>query len=418
MKVFHFTNYYPNLHSIWGGAERACQQTVTLLKNKNVTNYIATLSHKQASQSNFFIIPTLEHFLPLLLKDICKNFKLLIFPFDFIAFISSFIFFKKIKPDIIHLHNFNLMSFAPLVAAKFLKIPTVLSIYDYWYFCPQEMLMKKDGTICHEFQGFRCLSCYEPGRFALIKKFSLFFRKHIFNFFLSFVDQFIVLSNASRKILLSYGIKDSKITILKQPVEVNLKKVDFSKIEEGLILFVGWKVKRKGLHLLLHAFKLIAKEMENVKLIAIGKNIDKEHLKSVNDYINNNGLSDKVKMFDKISQEELDSYWEKANVFVVPEQWENMSPLVVLEAMANGRAIVASNLGGIPEFIENGKTGFLAEYNNPRDFADKIVKLLKDISLVEKIGKAANEKIRDFCEPETFVNDQIKLYERIVNNAK
>jgi len=414
MKICHFTNYWPELHDIWGGAERACQRTVDQLSARGIINEVFTLPAGKKPPSGVNFISTFEDILPGWLKRICRNFKLLIYPFDPHVYFSCLRFLRQIKPDVVHLHNANILSFAVLAAAKTLRIPVVQSIYDYWFFCPQEMLMKKDGGICQEYQGACCADCYEFGRFGFIKKLLIKFRKSIFDHFLRQIDSFLVLSESSKIILIDYGIKNEKIEVIRQPVNVEAKQVDYSQMQKGLILFVGWKTRRKGLHILLQALK----QLPEAKLVAIGKEIDADYLKMIKDYIADNGLGNKVDMLTRVSQEELENYWRKANVVVVPEQWENMSPLVLLEAMSFGRAIVASWVGGLPEFIEDGKSGLLAQYNDPADFAAKISRILKEPALAENLGRKAQEQIASLGNVDRFVGQQVKLYEKVILNAQ
>jgi glycosyltransferase involved in cell wall biosynthesis len=70
--------------------------------------------------------------------------------------------------------------------------------------------------------------------------------------------------------------------------------------------------------------------------------------------------------------------------------------IVLLEAMACGKPVVASNVGGIPFVVEEGKTGLLFESGNVEDLADKIVTILKDEELREKMGEAGRERAKEF----------------------
>lgn len=418
MKIAHFTNYWPDLHGIWGGAERACQRTVEVLNEAGIENHVFTLPAPKKVFNNICFIPVVEDFLPKIFGSIYAHFKLFVFPFDFVSFIFSFRALKGIRPQIVHLHNFNYLSFSVVLAAKILKIPVVLSIYDYWYFCPQEMLMKKNGEICRDFQGGHCKSCYEFGRFSMIKRLLLPLRKPIFDFFLKKINHFIVLSDASANILKQYGLPAEKIEIIRQPISLKIKKADKTEISPGQLLFVGWKEKRKGLHILLPALKVILQKYPNTKLIAIGKDMDHEYVKEIKKYIIENDLSKNVDLLQRISQEELNHFWLTSNIVLIPEQWENMSPLLLLEAMAWGKAVVAGRIGGIPEFIDENENGLLAEYNNPGDFAKKILFLLENPSFAIELGRKAQEKIGFLSNEKEFLSKQLSFYEKVMKNAK
>ncbi len=417
-KIAHFTNYWPELHNIWGGAERACQRTVEVLNEAGIENHVFTLSASKKSPNNIHFIPVVENFLPKDLGSFYAHFKLFVFPFDMLSFLSSFRWLQKTKPQIVHLHNFNYLSFSVLAAARILKIPAILSIYDYWYFCPQEMLMKKDGSICKDFQGKNCKNCYEFGRFNLLKRLLLPLRKPIFDFFLKKIDRFIALSGSSKMILEKYGLKPEKIEIIRQPISLKIKNTDKTGILPGQLLFVGWKEKRKGLHILLPALKMVLQKYPSAKLIAVGKDMDHGYVEEIKKYIVENNLSRNVELLQRISQDELDRFWLASDIVLIPEQWENMSPLLLLEAMAWGKAVIASRIGGIPEFIDEEENGLLAEYNSPDDFARKILSLLGKPSMAEDLGRKAQEKISFLSNEKEFLSKQLSLYKKVMRDAK
>ena len=76
---------------------------------------------------------------------------------------------------------------------------------------------------------------------------------------------------------------------------------------------------------------------------------------------------------DRLIKENL---FRLGDIFVTASKSENQ-PLSIMEAMAFGKPVVASRIGGIPDFVIDGKTGFLADHKNPKDFADKISRILK-----------------------------------------
>ena len=68
--------------------------------------------------------------------------------------------------------------------------------------------------------------------------------------------------------------------------------------------------------------------------------------------------------------------FKKSLAVIAPEQWQNMSPVIVAEGLREGKIVIASRIGGIPDIIEDEVSGLLANYDSPLDFAEKIIKLL------------------------------------------
>jgi len=383
MQVCHITDYLPNYHSKVGGAEYACWYLLKLLHKQGVVNYvIAAKPIREPNEDffNFFAIPTSENIIGYKL-----SFWKRIFYFDFISYFYAKKKFKEIKPNLIHFHNFSRLSPSLILAAKKLKIPIVFSIYDYWFFCPDKILVKKAS----------------------------FWRKLIFNFYLKRIDIFIVLSESSKNILVSFGIPKNKIRTVHLIVpQKHLEEI--KNFEKNSILFAGWVNPHKGLHILIQAFPEIIKKFPQTKLYVLGLAEDEYYRKQIQEYIDKNNLNFYIYWKGRLNGKEFNDYFQKSHILVVPEQWHNMSPVILAEAMAVGKLIVASKIGGIPEFIIDNKTGFLVKYDSPRDFAQKIISVFeKTDQELFQIRKLAQQKYIEFFSPEKNAEKIIKLYQSI-----
>lgn len=337
-----------------------------------------------------------------------------IFQFDPISYFFSKNYLSRIMPDVVHFGNFQFLTFGALLAAHQLKIPAVVSIYDYWYFCPMTTLLDYDGITCRRFHGKWCIHCL-PDKFHFIQKFFLSLRKKVFDFFLEKADKFIVLSRSSRQILIEYGIKEDRISVIRLPYpDIPGQAQPGAEDKENSILFVGWLQRRKGLHILLEAMPIVWQKMPGVKLYIVAQKVkwepEYEHL--ILSRLRNMPQDRFVFLLGQRKQEELRNLMRSSAVVVVPEQWENMSPLIVIEAMALSRPVVASDIGGIREFIADGKDGLLAAYQDPADFAEKITALLNNKEMREAIAGNANAKIRGMLNKEIIANQYIQEYEK------
>jgi len=408
MKICHISNFLPSYHTNWGGAEQACYRIIELeLKENQDVTIITTKPLKPVKEFKSFTVKILDNYIGLL-----PYYKAL-FPYDPIAYFSLKKTFKKIKPDIVHLHNFNKISFAAIDAAKKLGIPVVYSIYDYWSICPVESLINSKNENCKRFHGSWCKGCLKNRKFAFLQSFFVRFRKKYFNKYLNKIDKFIVLSNSSKEILKKYGIKDKKIKIIHLPLDIKTLKP--TKTEKNSILYAAWLQHRKGLHILVKAFPSILKKIPEAKLYVIGsEGPEKDYKNEIVDFINKNNLNNKVFLLGKKSPEEVKNFLEKAEVVVVPEQWENMSPLIVIEAMAFAKPIVASKIGGIPEFVIHEKTGLLAKHNSPENFAQNILKILKNKKTAKKLGKNAQKKFKEIFNNKKIIENLLNTYQSLL----
>jgi glycogen(starch) synthase len=101
-----------------------------------------------------------------------------------------------------------------------------------------------------------------------------------------------------------------------------------------------------------------------------------------------------VHYLGKLTLEEVGSCLRQSELYFIPSLWENC-PYSCLEAMAAGRAIVASDAGGLPELIEDGANGLLAKSQDAPAFVRQIERLLEDASLREQLGRAARRTVEE-----------------------
>lgn len=402
-------NYLPDYHEQWGGAERACYRLIKSQIAAGHKLYVAATrpTKKVKEDFEFFEIPTLEDFFGKIFEAI----KRIGIPFDPISFFKFYRLLKKIKPDVVHFHNFRKLSFSMAVAAKLLNLPTVLSVYDYWYFCLSETLVDRRQKICRDYNSLRCWQC-EPGG---IFKFPLIvMRRLLFNYFLRCLDAFVVLSQSSVEILVRYGIQKTKI--FKIPITMDLQAyqpIGLKNMEEGLILYVGWVQPRKGLDIIIQAMPQILSQHKKAHLVVAGALSDKAYEDHLRKMIKDRSLDEAVSILGKVETSKLKEIMTKANLIVIPEQWENMSPVVLIESMAYAKPVVASCIGGIPEFISDGETGFLAEPKNPSDFAQKVIEVLSNKVLAERMGEKARVDILEKCDQTSNLKKIFEVYHAI-----
>lgn len=159
-----------------------------------------------------------------------------------------------------------------------------------------------------------------------------------------------------------------------------------------ILLLAGNAIKRKGFDIALQSLLNINRDyLGGLQVIFLTNGPERKNLE---DFINSNNLDTHVSLKDKVGPEILNEYYNIADVFVFPSRQEPLG-LVGLEAMASGTPVIGSNTGGITEFVENNKTGYLFEIDNPVDLAEKIELVIQNLdkyrSNKHKIIHKANE---------------------------
>ena len=187
--------------------------------------------------------------------------------------------------------------------------------------------------------------------------------------------------------------------------------IGLDKIENGIkkqkietnpynITYIGRLNSVKGVDLLLRATKIL-KEKHNIKISIVGDGEERKTLEN---------LADKLKIDDIVSfygqQKDVAPFLDKASIFVYPSIWQEVFGISIVEAMAYGIPCVATDVGGIPEIIEDGSNGFLCEKSNSNNLASTIEKV---INLIEAgqgyaISNKARKRAEEFSIEQTVMN--------------
>jgi glycosyltransferase involved in cell wall biosynthesis len=177
------------------------------------------------------------------------------------------------------------------------------------------------------------------------------------------------------------------------------------------LLFVGPISPRKGLLDLLKAMTTVVKEIPTVRLDIVGSVVDKNHFNMLVDYVKDNGLEKTVSFRGYLSEEELSRKYGETTLFVFPS-YEESQGLVLLEAMACGKPVIASNVGGIPYVVNDQVNGLLFQCGNVDELVQKIILLLKDEGLRRQLKEAARERAVEFSWSE-IAKRTIAIYKKM-----
>lgn len=164
------------------------------------------------------------------------------------------------------------------------------------------------------------------------------------------------------------------------------EKLNFSK--ENVITFIGRFYAIKGFNTFLKALLNINKKGYKIRPCLIGRGNNE----SINDFLKSN--FSQYLLSDSVPYSFMPNIYNSSDIVIVPSLYENC-PLVVLEAMSSGKIVIASNVGGIPEIIQNGKNGFLFEKGNAVDLEKKIMSILEETIDIKKIQNYARKTIED-----------------------
>ena len=193
-------------------------------------------------------------------------------------------------------------------------------------------------------------------------------------------------------IISEYGMKKEFIPLIYNGIDLEkcIKKFNYEfDNKEIILLHVGRFSKQKNHEALIKSFKIINEKYKNSKLWLIGEG---ELENSIKKMVNELNIEKSVFFLGR--QSNVYDFLNKADIFLLPSIYEGM-PMVLIEAMATGLPIIASNVGGIPDMIKNNESGLLIN-GTIDDIAKNTIKLIEDITLRKKIGENAYRAAAQF----------------------
>jgi glycosyltransferase involved in cell wall biosynthesis len=277
---------------------------------------------------------------------------------------------RREKFELVHAHSgYFSVAIIPFIVKKRLSIPTVFSLY-----CPAKLL---------------------PNALPL--------DKYCVKFLSADLNKIVAVSNNVKKSLLKFGVNETKIEVIPpcfdneifNPMILGNDSLNKSDLPSKTVLFVGNVDKAKGLDVFLKAGKLVLQQCPEAKFVIT---LHEKH------NVINKVRSFASKMLGSVVDVKgvvgnMAELMGSVDVLAVPfRSTDGISdiPLVVLEAMAIGKPVVASNVGGIKEVMKNGINGLLVKPDDVGALAKAIINLLHDSKLKTRISREAIESVKHF----------------------
>ena len=353
-------------------------------------------------------------------------------------------FIRNIKPDIVHFQHTIRLSASLIFLAKKYTRKTIVSLQDFWYFCPRIHLLKPNGSVCGgpEF-GLNCYYCKDnwvpaQRKSSRTKAVNKSMRGKIPTSVKALVRNILekrrgrITEAACRKIY-PYNMRFNYVTealknadyiicpseFLKESY-VNLGNIDSSKIATiplGIVPFkrekkdsigqpvrfgfVGSPKRHKGSHILLEVFKRIPPK--EGKLIIWGRGWKK--------VLNRRKCSYNVDYKGEYTHEIIGKVFASFDILVIPSTWGETFSFIAHESFFAKVPVIACDMGVFPDIISNEKNGLLFRTNDANSLFENIMNVIKKPQMIQKMArgiKIPKDSIR-------YVNEIYALYKRILN---
>jgi glycosyltransferase involved in cell wall biosynthesis len=228
-----------------------------------------------------------------------------------------------------------------------------------------------------------------------------------------FVDRYVCVSEATRQAIYGAGLASLEdIYVVHNAIEtssVDKMKNENNKHNPFKILISGGFLPTKGLHLAIDIALRLLEEQFNFQIIITGiiykTEVSKTYYERIKKLIEINDLDGYINLV--IDHNDVKEYFEWCDILVHPSDTEGL-PRVVMEAMSMKKPVIANAVGGVTDYILDGFTGFLTNYNNVEEYVDIIKRLSSDPALYDEISNRAFDLIKTSFSPQNQIKAIIK----------
>jgi len=317
---------------------------------------------------------------------------------------------RDFRPDIVHVHGIHRqLSPSILHQAREARVPVVQSLHDYHPICPADDLLLAGARACEPPRCgpvnvlpcalYHCVQHSRPK--SSLSALEFLWRRWIVRYE-TLVDAFISPSRYLQRTVEAGGYRRRPIHVLPNAIPIPAAAAGRS---SSAFVYAGRLSREKGLPTLLRAV-----ELAHVPLLVAGDGPLRESLAS--------SAPPGVEFLGRLDGASVDGLLARARAAVVPSEWAENAPMAVLEPMAQGRPVIASRMGGIPEQVRDGREGLLVPAGKPADLAAALRVLADDEALADRLGAAARERAVTLFAPQTHLDGLVRIYNDVLRIAR
>ena len=317
---------------------------------------------------------------------------------------------RDVKPDLVYvLHFVNKLSPSVLRGAKKMGLPVVLRLSDYFLLCPRFDFLydKKPCEDCLRCGYRTCIRrrCVKGSLFASAVR-VLSMKVHKWMDIYRNVDAFVTPSEFLKGKLAANGFDGSKIHCIPT---FTTSKTQLGQPRVGSYgLYFGRISEEKGVETVVKAFEKLPD-----RVVKIMGDDTTEEAKRLMAYVRENNLTN-IEFLGFKAGEELEEVIKGARYTLIPSVWYDNLPNTALESFQYSKPVIASNIGSLPELVEDGVNGFLFTPGDPEALAAK-VRLLDADAVAETMGAASRARLEQRFAPEKHYDALMAVFETALN---
>lgn len=312
-------------------------------------------------------------------------------------------------PDIVHVHNVQNVG---ALQASLAYGPTVVTTHDYRWVCPaNNFFHERPQAICERTCGLGCFATTITKRCVTPRpQYAAYFYRRA-KWGIEHANDFarvIAPSEGARQKYETSGFEGATMSVL--PYFCELEPADSPRPipNPPTITYLGRVAANKGHEYFIQA---LGKLPEAVQGRMVG-GISEEVAQDLRALAGTHGCADQLELHGWASRSEVVDLFDRTSVFVFPSLWPETLGIVGIEALSRGVPVVASDVGGVPEWCLQGETGYRAPPKDAPAIADRVGHLLSDEDRLRAFGERGIDLIHERFRPEQHVDRLLRIYDR------
>lgn len=334
---------------------------------------------------------------------------------------------ERVRPDIVHMNLVHRQITLSILDAPYLrdnKVPVVFTSHDYILVCPSYVMLDGRGEVCDACLGGKFLNCLKRKcvKGSAAKSGMAFAEAEFLKLTGAYrkIDRIIAPSGFMRDKLVEGGFRSDQVVCMQNFAKDEVLAcahdgADGTDWENPYLLFFGRLSREKGVDVLVEAVSCLP---EGWRLVVAGDGPDREALERV---AGKSPVSDHIGFVGFKSGDELRRLVSGAAFSAAPARWRENMPYSIVESMAHGTPVVGTRIGGIPELVSEGQTGFLAEPGDASSLAAAIARAAhaaSDRAAYEKMQSACRSYVLAHCDQTRYMEELTALYQELVDKKK
>lgn len=352
------------------------------------------------------------------------------------------------QPDLVHLFSGYLIGIAPLRAAKAFRVPTVVTLTDFWFLCPTIQLLRSDGSLCLGPEAIECARCLFDQRrtFRWMERVSpqgaerfwrfaeqqpvlgnaiklnvrlatLSTRQRVLIDELNGADALIAVTRFLADLYIKNGVRPEKLVV--KPNRLDFSQFDSAEptpraSDETHFAYLGQIAEIKGIHILIQAFQTACRTKRSPRRMRLSlygvMNTNQDYARKLRALA---AGSPDIVFAGAYEHRTLRQLLAKVDVVVVPSLWYENAPIVILEAFMGGCPVIGTRVGGIAELVEDELNGLLFQRGDAADLARQFVRIMDEPDLLPHL-RANIPTLHGF---EEYMDELREVYGRVLTRA-